>query len=238
MSDRVDLSERCRLPELMDSPDLEPSLHREALDGLRRLNQASRAATQLLFELEALARRCEGRSLRVLDLACGGGDVTVALERLAARRGLQVEVSGCDLSETALSHARSRARASNSPVSFFRWDQDSEAVPEGHDVVYNTLFLHHLGEKQAERLLREMAAVAELVIVQDLLRTRRGWWLAHLAARALTRSRVVRVDAPLSVRAALSLDEAAALAERSGLAGARLRRIWPQRFSLSWSRKP
>lgn len=230
----IDLSSRCRLPEVMDSPDLDPARHRRALTALRRINRLSNAAAQLLAELEPLARATRGRPLRVLDLACGGGDVAIELEALASRQGLSVEVSACDVSVTALGHAREAAHRAGSPVRFFRWDLESEPVPPGHDVVCCTLFLHHLDEDEALALLRGMASAAQLVIVQDLLRTRLGWWLSHLASRFLTTSSVVRVDAPLSVRAALSLSEARELAERSGLGGANLRRIWPERFSLSW----
>ncbi len=230
----IDLSARCRLPEVMDSPDLAPARHRRALSGLRRINRLSNAAGQLLAEITPLALERRGRPLRVLDLACGGGDVAVALEASARRKGLDLEVSGCDVSQTALEHARSGAASAGSPVKFFRWDLAAEPVPAGYHVVYNTLFLHHLEDEQASQFLRGMSAAAELVVVQDLLRTRLGWWLSHLASRVLTRSDVVRVDAPLSVRAALSEPEARGLAERSGLTGARVRRIWPERFSLSW----
>lgn len=219
----------------MDSPDLEPARHRRALAALRRINALSNAAAQLLEEIEPLARTTEGRPLRVLDLACGGGDVAIALQALASRRGLDLEVSACDISETALRHCREAAERAASPVRFFQWDLESEPVPPGHDVVCCTLFLHHLDDAEGLALLQGMAAAARLVVVQDLLRTRLGWWLSQFASRVLTTSSVVRVDAPLSVRAALTLDEARDLAERSGLEGASLRRVWPERFSLAWT---
>jgi hypothetical protein len=78
------------------------------------------------------------------------------------------------------------------------------------------------------------ASARRLVLVQDLVRSRAGYVLAHLASRTLTRSRVVRVDALRSVRSAFTLAEMKAMAERAGLAGACLKRCWPERFSLVW----
>ena len=229
----LDLGSRCRLPELMDQPGLDPREHERALHGLARLNRLSGAAAQYLREIEPLARE---RPVRVLDLACGGGDVAIELQLLARRRGLPVEVSGCDFSETALERARAASEAAGAGLRFFSWDLDTDGIPEGHDVTCCSLFLHHLDEEQGLRLLRGMAEASELLVVQDLRRSALGYGLAWFASRFLTRSPVVREDALLSVRAAHGLDEAAALARRAGLEGARVRAHWPQRFSLSWRR--
>jgi hypothetical protein len=92
-----------------------------------------------------------------------------------------------------------------------------------------------LHETDAERLLRNMAAAARrAVLVDDLLRSRTGYLLAWLGSRLFTTSPIVHTDGPLSVRAAFSVDEARALAERAGLTGAQFHRHWPQRFLLSW----
>ena len=73
-----------------------------------------------------------------------------------------------------------------------------------------------------------------LVVVNDLLRSRGGLLLAHLASRLFTGSDVVRVDGPRSVRAAYSLGEIRALAGRAGLESARIEPRWPCRFVLTW----
>jgi hypothetical protein len=60
--------------------------------------------------------------------------------------------------------------------------------------------------------------------------------LAHVAARALTRSHVVHVDAPRSVRAAFTRSEVRGLASQAGLDGAHVIRRWPCRLLLIWKR--
>jgi 2-polyprenyl-3-methyl-5-hydroxy-6-metoxy-1,4-benzoquinol methylase len=231
------LSQRCRRPEIMDQPDLEPRRHAEALHGLARLNFFSRSAGILWPPLADFARRMAPRPVRVLDLATASGDVPVRLCKRARRNGLDLRLEGCDVSPVAVAHADYRAEWNDhADVNFFVHDALSGPLPDGYDVIMCSLFLHHLDDEQAVDLLRRMKEAARLVLVNDLRRGLGGLLLAHLACRLLTRSDVVHVDGPRSVRAAFTIAEARTLAERAGLTGAVIRRRWPFRFLLTWER--
>ena len=230
-----DLACRSLGPELMDDAALDAGRHTRALDALRTVNLVSGTAGRVWREVLRL-RPSVGRPLRVLDVACGGGDVVVALARRATRAGMPLEVHGCDRSETALAYARERAERRGVEARFFELDVLEAATPSGYDLACSSLFLHHLTEPQAIALLAAMAGAADRVFVQDLRRTRLGWALALGALHALTRSDVARADGPRSVVAAFTTEEAAALAREAGLAGAHVRRCWPQRWALSWRR--
>jgi SAM-dependent methyltransferase len=241
----IPLARRQRLPELMDQPGLDPAEHRRALEGLRRINAVSRCSASLLAPIQDLAAQRPGSPLRVLDLACGGGDTAIDLALMARRRGMALVVEGCDLSAEAVRIATASAERRGAPVRFFRADALADpwpegpggADPEGYDVVLCSLFLHHLDDADAERLLALMARRARrLVLVNDLIRSPLGFALAWAGTRLLSRSPVVHTDGPLSVRGAFRLGEVAAMAERAGLAGAELRRCWPERYLLLWSR--
>lgn len=229
------LRQRQRRPELMDRPDLDAAEHIAALRGLSRINWLSHSAEILWPDLAELARALAPRVPRVLDLATGGGDVTVRLWRRARRAGLDLTLEGCDISLVAVEHARRRAAAA--PIRFFQYDALSGPRLTGYDAVLCSLFLHHLDEPQAVALLRRMADMAQrLVLVHDLVRGRMGWLAARLVSRLVTRSPVVHVDGPRSVEGAFTRAEAQALAERAGLNGARVVRRWPFRWLLTWRR--
>lgn len=216
----------------MDSPQLDETRHRQALDALGRINRLSRCAHQLWVDIRRVATG--PRPLRILDVACGGGDVALRLERRAQRQGVAVQMSGCDASPVAVARADRLAAAAGSPARFFRLDVLRQPLPDDVDVVYSTLFLHHLDEPDAVRLLAAMAAAARrMVVVQDLDRSFAGYGLAYLGVHLLTRSPVAHADGPRSVRAAYRPQEARALAQRAGLQ-ARVRRCWPRRYSLVW----
>jgi 2-polyprenyl-3-methyl-5-hydroxy-6-metoxy-1,4-benzoquinol methylase len=223
----------------MDQPGLDIGLHTEALRSLRWINQLSRTSAGLWGPIRSLARELPaGTCLRILDIASGGGDVAVGLALAAARDGIRVEIDGCDFSPTAVAYARESAasyRLTN--VTFSRLDVHRDPLPENYDVVTCSLFLHHLDEPEAMTLLSAMArSTGRLVVISDLRRTRLGYGLAQFVCSVLTRSPVVREDGPLSVAAAFTMGEALALAERSGMKGAKIVRCWPQRFLLTWRR--
>jgi SAM-dependent methyltransferase len=229
----TDLTRRHLQPELMDAPDLDPARHVVALRALRTVNILSGTTGRMWREATALVS-AQQRPLRVLDLACGGGDVAIALQRRADRAGLPVEVHGCDRSPVALEYARGMAEAEGVSVEFFEHDALVGPLPEGYDLICCSLFLHHLSQDEAVALLRALASAARAVLIQDLRRTRVGYALALLALHTLTRSDVARVDGLRSVAGAFTMDEVAGLAGQAGVPHPQLRRCWPQRYALSW----
>lgn len=226
------LSRREIAPELMDDPRLDPAEHRHALAGLTRLNHWSRAAAAFWPTLRRLA--LDRKPVRLLDVATGSGDVPLTLARWAKAAGFEVEVHGCDISDTALSVARSRA--DDVSATFFRHNAVTDPLPGGFDLVTCSLFLHHLPAEGVTAVLRHMRVAGRAVVVNDLARGRLNFALVWLASHALTRSRVVRYDGPVSVRAAFTPAELRQLAELAGLIGATVQGSWPCRMLLTWSR--
>lgn len=233
-----DLRSRHRERELMDAPDLDPTQHVQALRALARVNRVSGVAARVWKDVLRLSRergiRGRDEPLRLLDVACGGGDVMVDVARRARSADVPLEVHGCDVSRLALEHARRGAARWGLAANFIERDVLSEGLPGGYDLVCSSLFHHHLSHEEAVDLLRGMAAAGDCVLVQDLLRGTVGYVLAWSGLRLLSRSEVARVDGPLSVRAAFSLPEVRTMAAEAGLAGAVTHRGWPERFILRW----
>jgi len=231
----LDLTARTVEPELMDSPALDAAAHHTALDALARVNAVSLSARRVWLEIVRLAE--EGVCpVRVLDVACGGGDILVSLARRAESAGIEVELHGCDVSAVALDRARGKGGDALG-VAFHVRDVLVESVPTGFDVVCTSLFLHHLSVAEAVTLLGDLSRAAEhVVLVQDLRRTRLGLVFARVGLGILTRSPVVRHDGPASVAAAFTLSEVEALCDEAGLVGASVRPAWPQRLTIRWAR--
>jgi SAM-dependent methyltransferase len=226
------LRQRNKQPEIMDQPGLPAEQHRQALRGLARINWISGSDRILWPALRQLAQ-VTARPLRVLDIATGGGDVPIRLQERAKRAGLPIEFAGADISSTAIDHARQRGAA----VDFFTLDALHAALPTDYDVIISSLFLHHLEAEEAIDLLRRMGrATRSLLLVNDLLRSQPGYWLAWMGTRVLSMSHVVHVDGPLSVAGAFSLAEARQMAEAAGLQDAAVAWRWPFRFLLKWRR--
>lgn len=85
------------------------------------------------------------------------------------------------------------------------------------DYVFCTLFLHHLNDAAAIRLITEMGRVARRkLIVIDLERSVLSYMMFKTLGTFLLQ-RFTRDDGSLSIKRAIKLDELKVLAERSGL---------------------
>lgn len=227
---------RVLTPELMDDPQLDAQAHAAALRGLARLNALSRSETLLWPTIKDLAQRSGGR-LSVLDIATGSGDVPIALARRAAREGINIDLHACDISNTALAHAKDRAERHGVRMHLFRHDAVEQRFDQRFDVVTCSLFLHHLDTADAVCFFSNVeTAVGRTLLINDLRRSPAGLAVAWAASRLATRSRIVHVDAVKSVRAAFTPQEMSDLARRAGLNGNEVCRRWPWRMLLRWYR--
>lgn len=224
-----------RVPEIMDSPEISPEIHHRALAALERINKWSDSAGIVWREIQSMGEN--SGMLRVLDVATGGGDVPIALWKLADRAGVKLQIAGCDKSPTAIAHAKANAEKQGASIDWFTWDLFTDPVPQGYDIVVSSLFMHHLDSAQSVAFLKKLAGGAgQRLIVNDLRRSTAGWLLA-LGAACVLGSHVVCVDGPRSVRAAYTIAESAGLAAQAGLTDVKIEPRFPFRFVLTWSRK-
>jgi 2-polyprenyl-3-methyl-5-hydroxy-6-metoxy-1,4-benzoquinol methylase len=223
-------------PERMDDPALDPREHARALVGLARINRWTGSAGMLWPTLREEARSL-GRPLRLLDVATGSGDIPVSLAKRALRTGIKLDVSGCDVSETAIVAATRRATKANVKATFFRHDVLIDPLPTGYDIITASLFLHHLTEDDVIRVLKTMAdAAGRMVVISDLSRGSFNLGLVWIGCRLLSRSPVVHFDGPVSVKAAFTPKEASELATRASLTGATVTPRFPCRWLLTWKK--
>ena len=236
------------VPELMDDPQLDHLEHQRALAGLRRINRLCGTGRQLAKSIHAAFDKNRWGEINILDLGCGSGDVALDLTvRLQQKH--RVRMTGWDMSPIAIETANKNLLAHHllpqlqQTVTFEQRNaleetssSFAETLPKRFDVVYCTLFMHHFTNEQSVELFKAMKRLSKgIVIVDDLKRTRLGWWLAKAGCKLLSRSPVVHFDGPQSVRAAYSVHELIGVAEQSGLRNAEVRHHWPERFLCTWN---
>ena len=173
----------------------------------------------------------------MLDVACGGGDVPVAVVSFAKQNGSQVQLTLFDRSDVALRQAAQAASEADIAHRCIQGDAVASLPVEQFDIVTNSLFLHHLTESEVISVLAHMKnAARRAVIISDLRRSVPGYIIAWFVCRLLTRSPIVHYDGPVSVRAAWTVPELAKMAEKAGMIGVRVERAWPWRILLTWER--
>jgi len=215
---KVDLRKRELIGELMDQEDLSKAELAQALSGLARLNLISLAARQIWNQIKKILPDKDLKNISILDLACGGGDTLFSLEKFAEREGIAFNGLGLDINKLTVGIARDTAVANGSKVNFKIHDAVKDAVPEGYDVIICSLFLHHLSRENVVSVLENIYNKARVaIVISDLRRTQFAYFAALVTTRMLSRSRIVHVDGPLSIRAAFNEEEIEVLAEEANL---------------------
>lgn len=223
------LAARSPALELMDTEAVGYDEFAECLRDLERINRLTLAYRPTLAFLEEVARRHPGRALTILDAGSGGGDMLRVVARWAARRGVAVVLIGVDLNPFSRQAAEA-ATPPGLPIKYVTADIFDYAPERSIDLILSSLFTHHLNEEQLRRFLAWMEQRATLGwCINDL---HRHWLPYHFikhAAPLLSRNRLIRHDAPLSVaRAFTRADWEAVLPE-----GTMLRWWLPFRWTLT-----
>jgi 2-polyprenyl-3-methyl-5-hydroxy-6-metoxy-1,4-benzoquinol methylase len=230
---RADLSTRAvDARELMDDPDADLRMLERTYERFPLINAAvSRWRTVYRRDIRPSARQ---RSIRVLDVGAGGGDVSRALADWSRRDGLAVDVTALDADARAIRWARSRGGGVE-----YRCAYTSELVDAGEtfDIVISNHLLHHLSSEELSTVLRDSVALTSaggLVVHRDIARSRFAY-LGFAAgtlpfAKNVLAGSFIRADGLTSIRRAYTPAELSAAVPD----GWQVRTAFPARLELRY----
>ncbi|HEY7860258.1 MAG TPA: methyltransferase domain-containing protein [Gemmatimonadaceae bacterium] len=168
--------------EILDDLAVEDCVRKRSLDDVARSNVIFGGARAVLVELANVLGEAGTRTLTVLDVGTGIGDIPARAKAEASVRGITISTFGIDISPALLYAART---SGITPVC-----ADALALPlasKSVDVAICSQLLHHFETRDTITVLRELDRVArKRVIVSDL---RRSWiaaagiWLASFPLR-------------------------------------------------------
>jgi len=172
----------------------------EALRQLRWINRLLGAAWPTLEGVATLWRHAgRPRRLTLLDVRAGSGDVNRLLRRWAAWRRIDLRITLVDLHPdtcaAAAVHFHHEPGVQIVCADLFR-------LPfKKVDIVTAALVLHHLPDAQLPLVVSTMIEAARMgVVINDLHRHVVACAAIWTATRVFSRNRMLRHDAPLSVR--------------------------------------
>ena len=222
------LAGRAEAEELMDADDLDPATYAAVVGDLARVNAVTLAARPTLAFLDHLP---QARTLRLLDVGFGDGDMLRRIARWAARRGVDAELVGIDLNPRSAPAAAAHTPA-GLPIRYLTGDY-ADLAGQGWDAIVSSLVAHHMSRDQLVAFLRFMDAEARAGwLVNDL--HRHGF--AHagfpLLARIARWHRIVRHDGRLSIARSYRPGEWPPILAEAGIADARVYRAFPFRLCV------
>ncbi|WP_460773222.1 methyltransferase domain-containing protein [Microbacterium sp. GXF7504] len=196
----MSLRERDRgLTELMDDPDCDPVRLARTLRRFDTVNRLVSGWRTVYRRVLGPALRSLGRPARVLDLGCGGGDVTARLAALARADGVEATWVGADPDHRALPVAR---RFAGDGVTFVAADSAALlAAGERFDVVVSNHVLHHLdGPALAAFAADSLALARGPVLHADIERGALPYALYAAGITPLAPGTFLRTDGLRSIR--------------------------------------
>ena len=220
--------------EYLDDPALPPEIAARSLQDVALANRLFGGTRAILSEARATFQQQSAtgmRTLTLLDVGTGLGDIPVALGREAAHCGIQLRAVGLEIT-AAMAMVAQRNNVTTVTG-------DARALPFANrsiDVITCSLVLHHLDETDSIRMLRECTRVAKVrVIVADL---RRSWlavillWLVSFPLRFHPFS---RHDGVVSIRRGFTVRELQTLVKHACDCHAGCVKYLGWRVTASWN---
>ena len=229
------MSSRNLPAKMINDPSLSRAEQLRVMRGLARFNRLMSLPDAMYSHLRRYARDTSGRSLNVLDVASGSGDMPIGWAKRAQSDGIKMQITMLDIHSLAIEEQQRRAKEAGVHLVSLQQDCLHQALPNGFDVVTCTRFVHRLDHHQSFRLLQSMQqATDHAMLVCDFERSRLNLAMVSLAGQMVSRSKVVHSDLASSVRSAFTIEEFERLAEDALTRPVRVQRLFPFRFLASF----
>lgn len=219
-------------PELMDDPNVDRDALRLNLLELEKINTLLGGYQTTFHGLKRLMTDLS-KTYHILDIGCGGGDTIAAVDRWAKKKGMKVRFTGLDLSPVAIEYAKERC-AHISDIEFL--EMPFQALTERNDefdISMCSLFCHHFYDQDLHTLLQIMHSKSRLgFVINDLERNRIAYASITLLTQLLSKSHLVKNDAPLSVKRGFTLMEWRTMLGEAGIKNANLSWQWAFRHTI------
>ena len=222
-------------PELLDLDNAPFDEVKDSLEDVRLVNRYLGGYKVLLYYFRKyIKRHALDKEFSVLDLATGSADQPIAIVDAARKLDVKIKVLALDINSKMLDYAYEKIRG----YSEIRLVQgDIHSIPfakNSFDLVTNNLSLHHFTRNQAVNILRTADLIGRRgFIINDLHRSRIACAFIKVLTRLVTKNRLTRHDAPVSVMNAFTPSEMAEMAQEAGVKEFTVKRHFPYRIGLA-----
>ncbi len=201
-------SKRDTRPERIDTGDYTAEEYATFLREIRFINQRLGDRSALEKTLLAEISRLDLEHFSVLDVGAGTGELLGVIAEHARDENREVQLVGLDLNTLSVREIAAESRI-HTEISTVQADAiDLPFADNTFDYAICSLFTHHLTDKQIPIVLKEMSRVARRgIVVIDLERSPKAWFLYQLFCLAYRISPLVRQDGSLSIRKGFRTEE-------------------------------
>lgn len=191
---------RSNQSEIMDDLDMTGEVLIKTLDQLASINKWLGGNKITLDGVQSLLKNfSENRTIKIVDLGCGNGDMLRKVADFGRKYGFKFDLVGLDANQATINYAIDLS--TNYPEITYR-KQDvlsTEFKEQKYDIAMCTLFLHHFEDDLALDLIRNLSSNAAIgVIVNDLHRNKLAYYLFS-ALGPIIKNHMVQTDGLISI---------------------------------------
>lgn len=212
------------------------SSEKEILDG----NEFTKAELfQNLKELEIINNRLGGTkinktafkilsknktNLKVLEIGCGGGDNLRSLQKSFPNNNFY----GSDIHPWCIEYS---VKNSESNIIFF--EQNAFEINEKYDIIFSSLFCHHFSDDEIVTQLQTLTKMSRIgLFINDLERHPIAYFAIKILSSLFSKSRLVKNDAPISVKRGFKKKEWINILKRAGITQYKIKWSWAFRWLI------
>jgi 2-polyprenyl-3-methyl-5-hydroxy-6-metoxy-1,4-benzoquinol methylase len=191
---------RSNQKELLDRDDI-PFVHiQQNMRELDRINHYLGGHQITLGGLKTILHAVATTGpLHVVEIGSGGGDNLRVIKQWAQRTGREVQLTGIDINPECIAFAQSEK--ANEGIRFLQADYKKVVFDTSPHVVFSSLFCHHFTEEELVYMLQWLKENSQQgFFINDLHRHPLAYYAIKGITQLLSRSYLVKNDAPLSVQ--------------------------------------
>ncbi|MGV2829394.1 methyltransferase domain-containing protein [Myxosarcina sp. GI1(2024)] len=204
-----------QLRELADAPDCSEEILYNTYTQFKILNLLF-SHWRSIYELyiRPLLER-ENRTLTLLDIGCGGGDVTLKIAEWAAADNLSLDITAIDTDIRAINFVKNLSNPHH--VKFQHAStKDLLSSNRSFDLIISNHLIHHLNPSELKEIMSDVEHLAnKLVIFNDVERSDTLYFafsLLSLLTKPFFPSSFIWIDGPRSIRRSYTSSELIAIA--------------------------
>lgn len=172
------------------------------------------------------------KQLSIIEIGCGGGDNLRAIKEWAAYIKLPVQLLGIDINEECIAYAKGQQR--NNGIQFLHSDYKLMKINNKPDIIFSSLFCHHFTDEELSLQLKWMQENSSVgFFINDLHRHPLAYYSIKLFTKLLSKSYLVKNDAPLSVQRGFKRTDWQSLFEAAGIENYSCQWRWAYRWLVT-----
>ncbi|MGC4022652.1 MAG: methyltransferase domain-containing protein [Cyclobacteriaceae bacterium] len=218
--------------EIMDDLNCEGEVVNQTLRELEIINRTL-GGNQITVEgLKNLIQGSE-KTLEIIDLGCGGGDMLMLLANEFSKKNIEANFIGIDANPNIIEYAKKNAAHFNN-IKFETINiLSKEFESKTFDIAIATLFFHHFTSGQLSNILKRLYQQSRIgIVINDLHRHPLAYYSIKMLTKIFSKSSMVKFDAPLSVLRGFSKKEIETIMADAGIKNYTLQWRWAFRWKV------